>query len=414
MLVNLNTELRKIAFAAVSLAVAAAYLAAIANHYRAFRLATQVDAQSLERAAALEPGNAEPRWKLGRYSLYVAQQPSAATANLETAVTLNPHIAQYWLDLASSYHVGGNFQGQSRALEKALEAEPTAPDVAWQVANFYLVEGDVKRALPLFRTVIENDRTKVNAALQLCWQATQNVDAILDYALPAESGAYFAFINLLIKTNEAVPVAAVWARAASLKQNFPASDAFPYFDYLLKRRASDSAVQVWQVLVNRDLASYSEPGNLIVNGNMEKNILNGGFDWRYELLDTVQLSLDTSDFQSGNQSLRLTFKGPAVGDAGVFHYVPVHPNTDYRFSAYTKAQDIESASGPRIVILDAYSGDPYVATDDVLGTTGWRQQLADFRTGPETSMLTIKIARVPAGSLIKGTFWIDDVSLAAR
>src|SRR5205807_6518029 len=142
----------------------------------------------------------------------------------------------------------------------------------------------------------------------------------------------------------------------------PAAEALPYFDYLLKRHAIDSSVQVWQALVKRssDLENYSEPGNLIVDGNLEKNFLNGGFDWRYELRDTVQLSVDSSEFHGGNQSLRIVFKGPAVPDAGFFQYVPVRPNTEYRFSAYTKAQDIDSASGPRIVILDAYSGDSYV------------------------------------------------------
>src|SRR5437588_11446962 len=63
---------------------------------------------------------------------------------------------------------------------------------------------------------------------------------------------------------------------------------------------------------------------------------------------SVQLSVDTSDFHGGNQSLRITFKGPAVPDAGFFQYVPAHPNTEYPFSAYTKAQDIDSASGPAL------------------------------------------------------------------
>jgi len=97
---------------------------------------------------------------------------------------------------------------------------------------------------------------------------------------------------------------------------------------------------------------------LIVDGDLEKNFLNGGFDWRYELRDSVQLSVDTSEFHGGNQSLRITFKGPAVPDAGFFQYVPAHPNTEYRFSAYTKAQDIDSASGPRIAVVNAYSGGP--------------------------------------------------------
>ena len=169
-----------------------------------------------------------------------------------------------------SYQVAGDVQQQRQALQKALQAEPTAPDVAWQVANFYLVENDPIRALPLFRTVIEKDPTKVEDAVQLCWQATNNIDAILDQAVPAESSAYFTLMDLLIKNDEASPAAAVWTRLASLKQTFPAADAFPYFDYLLKRHATDSSVQVWQALVKRsgELANYGEPGNLIVDGDL--------------------------------------------------------------------------------------------------------------------------------------------------
>ena len=147
-----------------------------------------------------------------------------------------------------SYQVAGDVQQQRWALQKALQAEPTDPDVAWQVANFYLVDSDVPRALPLFRTVIENDPAKVNAALQLCWQATNNINAILNLAVPSESNTYFALMDLLINRDEASPAAAVWRRLASLKQNFRAADAFPYFDYLVKRHATDSAVQVWQAL----------------------------------------------------------------------------------------------------------------------------------------------------------------------
>lgn len=415
MLLNLNSWQRKITVAATCLLAVAMYVAAVARHYVAFRLGTQPDPQSFERAARLEPGNSEPRWKLGRYELYLAQNPAAAVGTLKKAVSLNPHIAQYWLDLASSYQVADDVPQQSQALQKALQAEPTAPDVAWQVANFYLVESDVTRALPLFRTVIENDPTKVDAALQLCWQVTKNIDEILHQAVPATPSSYFALLRLLIDKDELVPAAAVWAELVSRKQSFPVVDAFPYFNYLLKRHATDSAVQVWQVLASRtDLLSYSKPGNLIVDGELEKKFLNGGFDWRYELTDAVQLSLDTSEFHGGNQSLRIAFRGPAVSDVGFFEYVPVRPNTEYQFSVYTKAQDVESASGPRLVILDAYSGAPYVTTDDLLGTAGWRQQVADFKTRPETSMLIVKIARVPGDTLIKGAFWIDDVSLVER
>ena len=44
-------------------------------------------------------------------------------------------------------------------------------------------------------------------------------------------------------------------------------------------------------------------------------------------------------------------------------------------------------------------------------TSGWRDLLADFTTGPQTRLIAIKVIRVPGNPLIKGTFWLDDVKL---
>jgi hypothetical protein len=83
----------------------------------------------------------------------------------------------------------------------------------------------------------------------------------------------------------------------------------------------------------------------------------------------------------------------------------------YRLSAFVKSEDIVSASGPRLVIQDFYSNQALGSTDDLLGTTGWRQQVVDFRD--RTRLITLRVMRVPGNPLIKGTFWLDDVQLAA-
>ena len=416
MRINLNSVSRKLAFICICIAGVALYAGAIGRHYFAAGLAMQTDLASLERAANLEPWNAEPQWKLGRYLLLVAQNPTLAVSKLKAAVAVNPHIARYWLDLASAYQVNSDLQGQRSALRHALSAEPTDPTVAWETANFYLVQDDLARALPLFQVVMKNDPEQVNYALRLCWRATQDVKMMLAEAVPAEPAPYFAFLRLLTDMDKTAAAEGVWNGLMNLDQPFSFSDAFPYFDYLIKKHETAAAEQVWQQLVrrNRQLQTYQQPGNLIVDGDLEKDFLNGGFDWRYTIIDPVQLSVDTTEFQSGNQSLRMRFKGPPVGEVGILEYVPVEPNVQYHFSVYTKAEDIESASGPRLSVADVYSAESYVLTDDSLGTTGWRQQSADFRTGPETSLLAVQVARVPADPLIKGTFWIDDVKLVQR
>ena len=66
---------------------------------------------------------------------------------------------------------------------------------------------------------------------------------------------------------------------------------------------------------------------------------------------------------------------------------------------------------PRFAIVDAYTNSSYVLTDDTLGTSPWRLQQARFQTGPNTNLLLLKIVRQPAGPLIRGKLWIDDLKL---
>jgi hypothetical protein len=142
--------------------------------------------------------------------------------------------------------------------------------------------------------------------------------------------------------------------------------------------------------------------------------LNGGFDWWYESRSDAALAIDTSDFFSGTRSLSVTFDGRDPGDAGIIQFIPVKPNTRYEFSAESKTEDIESASGPRFAIVDAYANFSYVLTDDLLGTNPWKVQHAQFQTGPTTNLVFLKIVRKPPNPLIRGKLWIDDLRLVEK
>src|SRR5271166_5255471 len=82
---------------------------------------------SLQRAARLDPANAEYRYNLGRYYAQ-AGDPGAAIEPYRAAVQLNPNSASYWLDLALAYLDLGDASNQTWALEHAIQADPTTPD----------------------------------------------------------------------------------------------------------------------------------------------------------------------------------------------------------------------------------------------------------------------------------------------
>jgi Tetratricopeptide repeat len=154
---------------------------------------------SLHRAARLDPSNADYRDTLGDYFAQ-SGEPDTAVAHYAAAVRLNPHSANYWLDLANAYLVEGDryLSNQTLALEHAVEADPTRPDVAWEAANFYLVQGNNKKALREFRVVMENDPSRAGDAIRLCWHIEPDVDGLLRDAVPAQPEADIAFLSLLM------------------------------------------------------------------------------------------------------------------------------------------------------------------------------------------------------------------------
>ncbi len=414
MRIELRSPLRRFCFAGACLTAVGVYLALAGRAYLAAHLAAKPDLPNIQRAIWLEPANAEYRAFLGGLFALSGGRPDEAIANFQIAVHLNPYESQYWLDLAEVYQVAGRTDEQAESVEQAVKADPTTPNVAWVAANLFLVQGNLGKALPYFRTVLANDPDSVDDALRLCWRASGDTNQIFEQALPRRTDIYLRFLNLLVSKQEVVPAENDWDHLIGLRQSFPPKLAFPYFRLLIGKQEITAAKTAWQQLaqVNREIQPYlASRENLIVNGGFEENLLNGGFDWSYESNPHAALAIDTDQFYDGTRSLSVTFDGRNAPDAGIAQLIPVKPDTEYEFSAESRTQDIDSASGPRFAIADAYTNFSYVLTDDLLGTNPWHKQQAQFHTGPSTNLLVLKVIRQPPAPLIRGKLWIDDVRL---
>jgi tetratricopeptide (TPR) repeat protein len=417
MRIELRSPLRKFSFAAACCILVGPYLFLALRTYLASHLAATPDISNLNKAIRLEPSNAEYRELLGRNLALSGASLDEAISDYWTAIHLDPYEARYWLDLAGAYQVAGRINEQGESVEHAVEADPTTPHVAWEAANFFLVQGDPERALRYFRVVLANDPEAVDSALLLCWRATGDANRILDQALPRRPDLYLSFLRLLIYKQEVAAAENVWNHLIALNQEFSTKLALPYFRFLIAKREVAAAETAWQQLAKVDpsLQPYlPSRENLIINGGFEENLLNGGFDWWYESNPHAALAIDTSEFHSGTRSLSVTFDGQSASEAGISQFIPVKPNTDYEFSAEFRTEELETASGPRFAIADAYSNASYVLTDDVMGTNPWRLQQARFHTGPNTNLVLLKIVRRPAGPLIRGKLWIDDLRLVEK
>jgi tetratricopeptide (TPR) repeat protein len=416
MKIALHTPTRRRRGAAFLIALAVFYGGAVAREFAAAWLSERAELGSLQRAAWLDSGNAEYRNHLGRYYALVARDPATAVGHYKAAVQLNPHSARYWFDLASAYQVLGDTEGQTAALEHAIQADSMTPDVAWEAANLFLVQGENEKALREFRVVMANDTSLAGAAIQLCWRIQPDVNALLRDVVPPSAEAYIAFLALLQIKEEAAGTFKVWDALMETHQPFGLYHVYDYLRFLILHKEVDQAGLVWQQAASRfGLSSYlPSPGNLVVNGTFSLDVLNGGFDWQYYKQSGVTLTLDPSDFHSGRRSLLITLDGPGINDAGIHQFVAVQPNTTYEFSAYYKNGEMEGAGGIHLTIQDMYSQAIYYDSEELKEAGFWRSVGGEFTTSPECKLVVLRLRRLPEGSPIRGKLWVDDFHLARK
>ena len=418
MKIVLNSASRKRLVIAVAAALCLIYVLLAGRLCVASVFGKRPELASLERAARLDTGNADYRIHLGRFYALVAWDPGAASDPYRAAVQLNPHSARYWFDLASAYQVLGDVSNQTWALEHAIDADPTTPDVAWEAANFYLVRGDNEKALREFHVVLESEPSMANLAIQFCWRINPDVDMLLREVVPAQSPAYIAFLDLLMTKQQTAATAKVWAKlmATPTSQTIERRYVYEYFQYLLNHKDVDQAILVWQQAAPRfGLSSYLPTrNNLIVNGDFSLDVLSGGFDWQYQKQQSVTLTLDPSDFHGGHRSLLITFDGPGVTDAGIRQFIAVQPGTTYQFSAYYKNGEIEGAGGPHFTIQDVYTQAVLYDSDELKEAGFWKSVTGEFTTGDDCRLLVLHVRRLPEGSPIRGKLWADDFRLVAK
>jgi tetratricopeptide (TPR) repeat protein len=401
-------------FAAGVAVIGCVYVLLAAKEFAASFFAARPELSSLKLAVRLSPGNADYRHRLGRYLAFVAGDPQSAIDDFQGAVELNPHDAHYWFDLAAAYQVTGDVASQRAALDRALKAEPTAPDVAWEAANFFLIDGEIDRALREFHVVIENDIFLADAALHASWRVRPDADVMLRDVIPARIDCLNSFLNLLISKQQTEGAIKTWERLTQLHQKFPNSYLYDYVRYLIGVHRPDAAMSAWEQSADALglLAYLPTEDNLIVNGDFSLDILNGGFDWTYVNRTGVRPVLDPSDFREGHRSLSLTFEGPGINDAGIQQLIPVRGATTYDFSAYYKSADFQGAGGPQIVLRDAYTGLPLFASDSLNDSDFWKEVHSKVTTPNSTTLLVLAIERFPAGSPIRGKLWLDDFELS--
>jgi tetratricopeptide (TPR) repeat protein len=405
---------RKLLLILLCVGVLSIYLGRVVAVYGA-RSADSAKIPALKRYIRWMPDDAELYHSLG-LQLSDAHDNANAIINLGKAAALNPNNGWYWLDLASVYQGMGNIEKENEAVQSALNAEPGSPEVAAEAAQDFLAAGDVSRALPLFRQAVTQNPAGAAPLLDACWRATHDANLLLAKVIPDSPALQLALLQIVTGQRETVAANQVWQYIVTSRKSFDPQPSFFYFDYLLKEHQVTRFKEAWHELagLSPELQTYLPSNNLIVNAGFEQQLLYAGLDWRFEPSDHIIAGIDDEAAHSGTHSLSITYDGNPADEAGWKQFIPVQSDADYQFSAWIKSENVTSSSGPRIAIVDVYSGHNLLLTDDVLDTHPWQQITGSVRVPPGIELLAVKVIRSPANTRISGRVWIDDLQLVKR
>jgi tetratricopeptide (TPR) repeat protein len=377
---------------------------------------------NLARAVKLDPSNAAIHMRLGGIYEYSPAdiQLDKAEEHYRRAVQLDPYDPETWLNLAAALEFQGRLEEAGSCLRRVDLLAPNLPDYQWPVANFYLLPGSVDEAFRHFRVVLAGTQKYNGNVFALAWRATDDGGKILQELIPDRVQTEFSYLNFLVNQRRWDEARAVWSRIVASREEFTPSDSSAYIDNLIALHRPAEAYQVWTDLEKKGLIRYSSPPtdlNLLSNGDFEDDLLNFGFAWRILPLEGVYAGLDSSTYHSPGHSLLIQFSGNQnLLYQHVYRYVEVTPGRSYRLQAFMKTEGITTDSGPRLEVYDAYNiaaEDKF--SDELTGSSdGWTPLLLDFKAGPKTELMVLRLTRLPSkklDNLIAGKVWLDDVRI---
>ncbi|MCP5116257.1 MAG: hypothetical protein GY953_35970 [bacterium] len=387
--------------AATTFVVAAFWALRLAHADRLFRRQT---AASVARASEVVPGNAAYHARLAELD------DSRQQAELEQAVARNPYDAVSWMRLGLIAESEGDFAGaEQRLLESARVNRTFAP--RWTLAGYYFRRGDEPSFWIWARKAAEMSYGDTSALYRLCWRVAGDPLEILDRAIPTEEDHLVRYLLFLMEEERLDPGVEVARRLIRVVSERHQPIVLGFCDRLIERRKTGQAVAVWNAIVQQGWLPHHElspdSGHSLTNGDFATTPIGRAFDWRILSADGVAIS-------AGAKQIGISFTGNQADRCELLlQYLPLAPNTAYRFTCtYTLAGN-EEAPGLSWQMLDAGAGGALAPLHPLPGGRREAKRTLDFQTGDQTRLgrITLRYDRPSGAPRLAGSLTINEVTL---
>lgn len=345
-------------------------------------------------------------------SFRAGERLEASLGYFKAAVRRDEASPFRWCDLADAYVASGDLDKARYCFSRARLLGPNSPVVRLRFASFSLHAGDPQRAIGIMSGLLKDEPRYDDIVFSYYQRIGLSVPEILERGMPVDSRPANQFFHRVLAAGAPAQALTVWRWICS-HSLANEREALAYVDSLVKKRQYTAAAQAWQVYLPTRPASSS---NLMLNGGFEQPPAGLTFDWAIEASDQAQAIRDCSVAQSGKCSLRIRFD---AHDNLTYHNtsetILIRPGT-YLFQAYVRAEDITTDQGVRFRLFDPENPSRMdVVTAAVTGKTDWIPVRQKFTVAAGTQVIVVQVYRAPSERFenrIKGTIWLDDVSIA--
>ena len=323
------------------------------------------------------------------------------------AVRLDVSNPYRWCDLGESLRDSGDIETARKCMLRAAELAPRVPPVLIRAANFHLVLGEPRAALPYMRQVLDLV-PDYNSIIFLLFERTRlGLEELLARGVPVKEDTAQAFFRHLLARVDRPDAAKGWAWLEGHKF---ADDkiAGEYVQYLIQKKEYETAAGLWAGYLGERRGTYRR-AELIFNPRWQSQPTECPFDWRITPVAGVEVA------RRAFGGLRVVFEGKQNIDYGHISQLVVAAPGRHRFRAEFSAVEITTNEGPYFRVYDAENPERLdVETEMSLGTrTGGRLELT-FAVPKGTRLLGVQLRRRPSGKFdnkIKGMLELHAVSL---
>ena len=404
---SLRARYKKISTGIVIFIILALLIQNSFNTWLAYSYAQGPQPSGLMLASDVEPENPDYYFLLAYYLMEYDHLSSyeSAMEQYEKAILLSPFNYNYWYFLAELLYNGGQKERAIFALNQATGLSPGVASLRWRAGMLASKMGDRESILDNLGAVIKNDHKRRLKAFSLLWQSVGYeeliFDSISDNALPS----YFNYLRVTNRIDEATRV---FDKLTEI--NYDTTHMVPkYTSDLIRTGDVETAKLTW--------ANAFGSWDGVWNGQFDNEIKNEGFDWRIGRIEGAKIKRDMDSY-SGKYSVKISFDGTENVDFRHFYqFIPVQGRDDYTISLRIKSEALLTSEKLQWRTSCLNNDELSARSEPIQATHDWKIYNISFSAPDDCEVLLLRLEREKSNktnSLISGTLWVDDVSLAKR